>query len=170
MKISIIVAKDQSNAIGKNNDLMWRLPKDMHYFKEKTLNHCIITGRKNYFSIPEKFRPLANRTNIVVSSQEGLGLEKEVLLTHSIHEALKIAESKNETEVFIIGGGQIYAQTIGLANKLYITEVDATFPDADTFFPQLDLNQWKETKRTKHFADEKNIYNFDFVEYEKQTN
>jgi len=166
MEISIIVAIAQNNAIGKNNDLLWHLPHDMKYFKQKTEGHCIITGRKNYFSIPEKFRPLANRTNIVVTREKNLELEGAVVV-NSIDEALNFAIEKGEKEVFIIGGGEIYKQTLALATVLYITEVDAIFDDADTYFPEINLKNWKEITRENHSADDKNLYNYSFVIYKK---
>src|ERR1035438_6764677 len=111
MIVSSIAAVAENHAIGKNNQLIWRLPSDMKYFREITEGHCIITGRKNYESIPEKFRPLQNRTNIVVTRQKNY-LAPGAIVTHSIEEALDIARKIRETEVFIIGGAEIYAQTM----------------------------------------------------------
>lgn len=167
MEISLIVAISKNNAIGKNNNLLWHLPKDMKFFKETTNGHCVITGRKNYFSIPEKFRPLPNRTNIVVTRDTSLKLEG-VIVVNSIESAIEQAKKKTEDEIFIIGGGEIYNQSIELATKMYITEVDEIFEDADTFFPIIDKSEWLEVDRIKHFKDEKNIYNFDFVTYQKK--
>ena len=168
MTISIIVAIAKNNAIGKNNDLLWHLPNDMKFFKETTEEHCIITGRKNYFSIPEKYRPLRNRINIVVTRQEDLKLEEGVIVCNTIEEAIEVARSKSEQEeVFIIGGGEIYKQSLKLTDKLYITEVDTLFEDADTFFPIIDNTEWKETSR-KHFEkNKKHSFDYDFVVYER---
>lgn len=164
MTITIIVAIAKNNAIGKNNDLLWHLPKDMAFFKETTDGHCIITGRKNYFSIPEKFRPLPNRTNIVVTRDENIKLEG-ALVVNSIQKAIEIAKSKDENEVFIIGGGQIYEQSIHLADKMYITEVDAIFDDADTFFPHFNNQHWKCETIFNQSADKKHEFNFSVKMY-----
>ena len=166
MDISIIVAISKNNAIGKDNDLLWHLPKDMKFFKETTNGHCIITGRKNYFSIPEKFRPLPNRTNIVVTRDTSLSLDGAIIV-HSIEEAIDKAKEEEKEEIFIIGGGEVYKQSLDFATKMYITEVDTVFEEADTFFPTIDTTVWKEVSREKHAKDEKNKFDFDFVVFEK---
>lgn len=144
---SIIVAIAKNNAIGKNNDLIWHIPEDMRFFKMTTNGHCIITGRKNYESIPEKFRPLPNRTNIVVTRNVEYQAEGAIVL-NSIETALNYANSLNEEEVFIIGGGQIYSEALnlGLVDKMYITHVDKAF-EADTFFPTLEIEKWELLKK-----------------------
>lgn len=167
MQISIIVAKAKNNAIGKDGNLLWHLPKDMKLFKETTLNHCILTGRKNFYSIPEKFRPLTNRTNIIISRNITLN-EPGAIVQNSIQKGIEYAQSLGEKELFIIGGGEIYKQTILIADKLYVTEVDAIFEDADTFFPLIDYNIWKEVQRVTFEKDDKNCYKFDFVIYSKR--
>jgi dihydrofolate reductase len=168
MKTILIAAISENNAIGKNNDLIWRLPNDMKFFKEKTTGHCIVTGRKNYESIPEKFRPLPNRTNIVVTRQ--LGYEaKGANVALSVQNALTAAESLFETECYIIGGGEIYAQTIDQADEMYITKVHHTFEDADTFFPAIDESKWQcEIVQPKYDADEKHAYSFTILHYTRK--
>lgn len=166
MIVSLIVAIAKNNAIGKDNDLLWHLPNDMKFFKETTAGHCIITGRKNYFSIPEKFRPLPNRTNIVITRDKNLKLEGAEVV-NSIEKAIEIAKSKNETEVFIIGGGEIYKQSIALVDKMYITEVDTIFEDADTFFPEFDKLEWDEETISSNKKDEKHKFNFEIKKYFK---
>src|SRR5271156_2102244 len=109
MTIAIIAAVSENNVIGKNNDLPWHLPSDLKYFKEKTVGHCVIMGRKNFDSIPDPYRPLTGRINIVVTHQKELS-PKGVLVAHSIPEAVEIAKEKNEQECFIIGGGEIFRQ------------------------------------------------------------
>lgn len=165
MIISHIVATSKNKAIGKNNQLLWHLPADMKFFKEKTQGHCILTGRKNYESIPEKFRPLSNRTNIVITRDKNYFAPGAIVL-NSIEEGIQYAREKGETELFIIGGGEIYNQSLTLSNKLYITLVDTDF-DADTFYPNLDPTQWKKASSELKKADEKNKYNLEFCVYVK---
>lgn len=167
MIISLIVAIAENNAIGKDNDLLWRLPNDMQYFKTKTLHHHIVTGRKNYISIPPKFRPLVDRTNIVLTHQTNFQ-EKNCVILHSLEDAIEYAKSNNEEELFIIGGGQIYHEALSkkLIDKMYITHVSQTF-EADTFFPEIDLQLFQKTNEEFHEADEKHSYSYSFVVYEK---
>lgn len=163
MNISIIVAVSENGVIGKDNRLVWTLRTDMNFFKTTTTGHHVIMGRKNYDSIPEKWRPLSNRTNIVVTRQSDLKLEG-CIVVNSIDEGLDIARNNNEQETFIIGGGEIYKQSMDLVDKIYYTEVKAVV-DGDTFFPEIDPNRWKEVSREKHTADDRNEYDFDIVEY-----
>jgi dihydrofolate reductase len=165
MSISIIVAVAENNVIGKNNSLIWHLPADMKFFKEKTIGHCIITGRKNYESIPEKFRPLPNRTNIVITRQKDYRAPGAIVV-ESIENAIKKAQEKNYPEIFIIGGAEIYKQFLPFADKIYITKIYQSF-DGDTFFPELDMQKWKEMQRIKGTTDDKNVYEHDFLTFEK---
>ena len=166
MRVSLIVAVAENGVIGKDNDLIWSLPKDMQYFKETTLGHHVIMGRKNFESIPEKYRPLPNRTNIVVSRQSDYHAEGCVLV-HSVEEALSIAKKNDDYEPFIIGGGQIYqlALEADLVDRIYLTKVHKSF-DGDTFFPSLS-EEWKEIKRTDCIADNKHDCDYSFLVYEK---
>src|SRR5712671_3564136 len=117
MILSLIVAVSENNVIGKDNQFPWHLPVDMQFFKEKTMGHCVIMGRKNYDSIPLKYRPLQGRTNIVITRNKDLKIEDGILV-HSLDEAINVAEKKNETECFIIGGGDIFKQAIEKADKI----------------------------------------------------
>lgn len=162
MNTSIIVATAKNRAIGKDNDLLWHLPDDMAFFKEITKGHCIITGRKNYESIPPKYRPLPNRTNILVTRNKDYH-ESGVIICHSLQEAINVGKKHENDELFIIGGGQIYAEALNLCDKIYLTEVNASFEDADVYFPLID-DSWTEISRTPHPADERHKYSFDFVE------
>lgn len=166
MKISLIAAVAENSVIGKNNDLPWHLPDDMKYFMQTTKGHHCIMGRKNYESIPEKFRPLPNRTNIVVTRQEKFQAPG-CTVVHSIDEGLDIARTNNETETFIIGGAEIYNTSLATADLLYITEIKANI-EGDTFFPEFKSLQWKEISREHHTADERHKYAFDFVVYAKR--
>jgi dihydrofolate reductase len=165
--ISIIVAIAENNAIGKNNQLLWHLPADMKIFKEKTIGHCVITGRKNYESIPEKFRPLPNRTNIVITRQKNYQAPGAIVVS-SLQEAIEKAKAISDDEIFIIGGGEIYAQSLSLADKIYLTKVHHTF-DADTFFPELNLNDWVIVSSKNYSADDKNKYPFTFMELKRKS-
>lgn len=168
MTISLIAALSQNRVIGKDNDLPWHLPDDMKYFMKTTSGHYVIMGRKNYESIPEKFRPLPNRTNIVVTRQKNYKAEN-CRVVHSLNDALNIAQHDNQHEVFIIGGAEIYHQGISLADRLYLTEIKGRL-DGDTYFPDFDKTHWKETSRQHHPQDERHAYALDFVIYEKKNN
>jgi dihydrofolate reductase len=160
MKISLIVAVDEKNGIGKNNQLPWHLPADLQHFKKITTGFPIIMGRKTFDSIG---KPLPNRRNIVISRQENLEISGAEVC-NSINSAISLC--KDEREVFIIGGSQIFEQSLDLADTLYLTVIQNNF-DADTFFPELDKNQWKETSNDSHEPDEKNIYSYNFKKYDK---
>lgn len=165
MTISIIVAIDENNVIGKDNALIWHLPADMKFFKETTTGHCIITGRKNYESIPEKFRPLPNRTNIIITRQKEYHAPGAVIVG-SVDEAIGKAKQTGDEEIFIIGGAEIFRQSMHLVDKLYVTEIYHSF-EGDVFFPAIKAKEWKETDRRKGVVDEKNKYEHDFIVYEK---
>lgn len=165
MTISLIAAVSENYVIGKNNQLIWRLPADMKYFKEVTEGHHVLMGRKNYLSIPSKFRPLANRINIVVTHEKGFTAEG-CIIVHSIEEGIDFARRHNEKELFVIGGGEIYRQTINLADKLYITWVHSTF-EGDTVFPEINFDLWKETYRKDCQMDEKHKFAYSFCIYER---
>ena len=161
--ITIVVAMGKNREIGVDNQLLWHLPKDLKHFKELTSGHPIIMGRKTYESIG---KPLPNRTNIVISRKNDW-FEEGILIVGSIKEALKFAKKIDEN-VFVIGGGTIYEQTIDLADQLEITCVDATL-DADTYFPKIDEKIWRKTQETCHEKDEKNQYDFCFQTFTKKT-
>lgn len=158
---TIVVAMGEKNEIGFDNQLLWHLPKDLKHFKDITSGHPIIMGRKTYESIG---KPLPNRTNIVVSRKKDW-FEEGILIVGSIKEALKFAKKIDE-EVFVIGGGNIYEQTIEVVDKLEVTLVKADL-EADTFFPKIDPKIWKKTNEIRHEKDEKNGYDFCFQTFEK---
>lgn len=163
--ISIIVAVSKNNVIGKDNQLIWHLPADMKFFKEKTIGHIIITGRKNYESIPEKFRPLINRVNIVITRQKDYKAPGAIIV-NSLEQAIQTAKEQTKDEIFIIGGAQIYVQSIDLVDKMYLTKINQEF-DGDTFFPEIDYSNWKIISETTHVADEKNRCDFTILELVK---
>ncbi|MFM7327671.1 MAG: dihydrofolate reductase [Bacteroidota bacterium] len=167
MRVSLIAALSRNHIIGKANDLPWHLPDDMKYFIQTTKGHPVIMGRKNYHSIPEKFRPLPGRTNIVVTRQPEFHAPGCVVV-HTPEAALEAARETQTDEVFIIGGGELYASYLGHADRLYLTEIDAVI-EGDTRFPEFSLDQWMETSRIHHAADERHRHPFDFVIYDRTT-
>lgn len=169
MKVSAIAAIAANRAIGKDNDLLWDLPIDMRFFMESTKGHHIITGRKNYESIPNKFRPLKNRVNIIVTRKN----EYDAPGAHVVNEiqsGLAIAREAGEEECFVIGGGEIYALALreGLLDRMYITHVDAAL-DADTFYPEFNPEEWDATTLAEHPADDQHAYAFKIVQYDRKT-
>jgi dihydrofolate reductase len=165
MRISIIVAVAENNVIGKNNTLPWHLPADMKYFKDKTMGHCVVAGRKNFESIPAKYRPLPGRINLVVTRNEHYAYPQAEVV-HSLEEAIKRAEELGETELFIIGGGEIFKQSLSIVDKIYLTRIHHAF-DGDVFFPEIPEPEWKEISRKDCEADEKNLYRYSFIELVK---
>ena len=163
MTISMIAAVSTNGVIGRNNDLPWHLPDDMKYFMQTTKGHCVIMGRKNYESLPEKFRPLPNRYNIVVTRQPNYSASGCVVVS-SMDKAFQETNPAFPDEVFLIGGSQIYAEGLSRAHKLYLTEIHAQI-GGDVFFPAFDRAQWHENSRIHHPADDRHAYSFDFVVY-----
>lgn len=160
--ITIVVAMGLKNEIGANNELLWHLPTDLKRFKEITTDHPIIMGRKTYESIG---KPLPNRTNIVVSRKENW-FEEGILIVGSLKEALKFAKKIDEN-IYIIGGGNVYEQTLALTDRLEVTQVQAEL-EADIFFPKIDEKIWQKTTETCHEKDEKNAYDFCFQTFERK--
>jgi dihydrofolate reductase len=158
---TIVVAMGEKNEIGADNQLLWHLPKDLKHFKDLTSGHPIIMGRKTYESIG---KALPNRTNIVISRKKNW-FEEGILIVGSIKEAVKFAKKIDEN-IFIIGGGNIYEQTMEIADKLEVTLVKAELK-ADTFFPKIDTKIWKLSEEVFHEKDDKNQYDFSFQTYEK---
>ncbi|PXV59266.1 dihydrofolate reductase [Dysgonomonas alginatilytica] len=161
--ISIIVAIDEKNAIGKDNQLLCHLPNDLKYFKSVTQGHTVIMGRNTYESLPNGALP--NRRNIVLSRNKDLQLDKCEVCS-SLEDAIALCNS--ETEVFIIGGATVYNKAIDLSDKLYITYIHHQFEGTDAFFPKIDEDKWMENSRIDNEADEKNKYAHTFVVYNKK--
>ncbi|WP_299366319.1 dihydrofolate reductase [Winogradskyella sp.] len=162
-ELTIIVAAGEDNAIGKDNDLIWHLSNDLRRFKELTSGHHIIMGRKTFESFP---KPLPNRTHIVITRQNDYKVPNGVIVVNNLEDAIDAA--RKDDQPFIIGGGEIYRQSIALANKLEMTRVHSTFEGADTFFPEINPEKWKEVSRTTHDADDNHKYAFSFITYEKR--
>lgn len=159
-ELTIIVAAGEDNAIGKDNDLIWHLSDDLKRFKKLTSGHHIIMGRKTFESFP---KPLPNRTHIVITRQKDYKVPDGVIVVNNLEDAIDAA--RKDSQPFIIGGGEIYKQSINLAEKLEMTRVHSTFKNADTFFPEIDDTKWREVSRTTHDADEKHKYAFSFITY-----
>jgi dihydrofolate reductase len=174
MILSIISAVANNNEIGRKNDLLWHLPIDFKHFKETTTGHPVIMGQRTFESLGIDLdgnpgKPLPNRRNIVLTldkdfKREGVEVYYSI---EDLEKSLTETMGKDE-EAFIIGGGQIYKLFIDKADRLYITHVNAEFPDADTFFPTIEQNKWKIVSEDKHEKDEQNIYDCNFVIYERK--
>lgn len=165
MKISLIAAIGENYVIGANGDLPWHLPDDMKFFSSTTKGHYVLMGRKNYDSIPDKYRPLPGRPNIVVTRSTDF-IDDAVDVVNSIEEGIELAKKKGETELFIIGGGEIYKQTLDIADRLYITHVNAS-PEGDTHFPSFDLDAFSKTDILHHPMDDVHNFSFTICVYDK---
>jgi dihydrofolate reductase len=154
----------KNRVIGKDNQIPWHLSADLKYFKRTTLNHHIIMGRKTFLSIG---KPLPRRTNIVLT-RNPFFIASNVLVATSVEEGLQLAEDNGEEEVFIIGGGEIYRQSMPFLDKIYLTLIDVEV-EGDVFFPELNEAQWKLVSEEAHEADEKNEYDYSFLVYERIT-
>lgn len=161
--LSIIVAVAKNGAIGLNNQLLYRLPDDLKRFKALTTGHTIIMGRKTFESLPKGALP--NRRNIVLSRQEGLHYENAECY-RSLEDALMQCDYTED--VYIIGGGELYRQTLGLAKHVHLTLVDDTPAEADAFFPELNPEEWAEVLREEHPADEKHEQAYTFIDYTRK--
>ncbi len=162
--LTIIVAAAENNAIGKDNDLLWHLPIDFKRFKKLTTGHHIIMGRKTFESLPGM---LPNRTHVIITRQKDY-IQDNCIVVNSLEEAITYTSS--DTQPFIIGGGEIYKQAMEAANCIEITRVHETFEEADTFFPKIDLKNWKLEDEDKHLKDEKHKFDFTFETYKRSTN
>lgn len=172
MKISLIAAVAQNGVIGKNkpargdgpgtSDMPWYLPDDFAFFKRKTLHHPVIMGRRTLDALG---KPLPNRTNIVITRSTDFQAEG-VTVVHTLDDALAEARKVEENEVFVIGGAEIYALALPVATTLYLTEIYRAY-SGDTYFPNINKNDWQEVDRRPHPADERHETAFDFVHYER---
>lgn len=161
MTLSLIVAVADDRAIGQDNSLPWHLPADLKRFRETTTGHTVLMGRNAYLSLPKGALP--NRRNVIVSAtlKEAVGAE----VYPSIEVALEAV--KNDGEVFLIGGAQLYEAILPFCDKLYLTTVKGSFPDADTFFPELDLAEWNLVEESSFPSDEKNAYETVLTVYDR---
>jgi len=161
MYLSLIVAFDENRLIGKNNALPWHLPADLKHFKNITMGHHMIMGRKTYESIG---KPLPGRVTVIVTRQKDFVAEG-CIVVNSLEQA--IDHCRNEEEIFVIGGAQIFEYAMPLANRLYITQIHHKF-EGDTYFEEIDDAVWQETSREFHQADEKNNWDYTYINYSKK--
>ena len=168
MKVSLIVAMDLDRGIGRNNDLMWHLPNDMKFFKETTQNHVVVMGRKNYDSIPEKYRPLPNRENVVLTRNTSFTAEN-CKVFHSLEDCLDSYKSETDRTVFIIGGGEIYrlALEANVVDEMYITHINHRY-GADTFFPEFNLKNWRIETVQEQLKDDRHEASFSVLRYSRK--
>lgn len=161
--ISLIVAASENNAIGKGNAMLWHLPEDLKFFKNTTWGMPVIMGRKTFEAVG---KPLPGRTNIIVTSNPNWQAENTITTT-SIEDAIKVANETNAKEIFITGGGEIYKQTMLIADKVYLTRVHTTI-DGDAFFPEMDINTWEVIFEKHVKADEKNKFDMTFQTWKRK--
>ncbi|WP_158975629.1 dihydrofolate reductase [Cellulophaga sp. L1A9] len=160
--VTLIAAAAENNALGKDNDLLWHLPDDFKRFKLLTTGHPILMGRKTFESFP---KPLPNRTHIIITRDKNYTTDFEnCIVVHSLEDALSAGTLLHD-DVFIIGGGEIYALGLEKATHIELTRVHANF-EADAFFPDFDKNRWKLIKETYHPKDEKHDYDFTYMTYQ----
>lgn len=159
--ITLIAAAGENNELGKDNDLLWHLPDDFKRFKALTTGHYIIMGRKTFESFP---KPLPNRTHVIITRSKEYEAPEGCIVVHSLEKAIE-ASPKNET-LFIIGGGEIYKQSIDHADCIELTRVHNSF-EADTFFPEIDSKNWQLTQSDFHDKDERHLHAFTFETYHK---
>lgn len=165
MRVSLLVAAAKNGVIGRSGGLPWRLSADLRRFKQLTLGHHIIMGRKTFDSIG---RALPGRTSIVVSRQAKLAIPPACLRCHSLNEALRFAEAAGDTEAFVIGGAEIFSLALPLVSRVYLTIVEAQVP-GDTFFAPLDPRDWNVLHDERHPADARNEFDYSFRVLERKT-
>jgi dihydrofolate reductase len=163
MILSLIGAMGKNNELGKDNELLFSLPKDMKHFKEITTGHTVLMGRKTFESIG---RPLPNRRNIVITRDASYSADG-IEVVHSLDEALEEFKTTDQ-EIFVIGGGEMYMQALPFADKLYLTFVETSVENADTFFPEIAFDEWQEVSKERHEAEDKHAWPFTFVEYKRK--
>ena len=155
--ITLIAAAGEDNALGKGSQLLWHLPNDFKHFKSLTTGHCIIMGRKTFETFP---KPLPQRTHIVITRQDDYLVPQGVYVAHSLPEALGIAAGI-DSNPYVIGGGEIYAQALSYASAIELTRVHHSFPEADVFFPELDTT-WELASTETFPPDERHAYSYTF--------
>ena len=161
--ITIIAAASENNALGKDNDLVWHLPDDFKRFKELTSGNYILMGRKTYESFP---KPLPNRKHLIITRQDNYQVTENCFVFDSIQSCFDEVLEFSDKDIWIIGGGEIYKQSMGIADRIELTRVHAEF-EADTFFPEIG-EEWELVKEEYHPADEKHKYDFTYLTYDRK--
>ena len=159
MTISLIVAAANNHAIGKNNQMLWYMPEDFKYFKNQTWGLPVLMGRRTFQALESKALP--GRLNIILSRDKHFEAEGAVVI-NKLEDALFMAQEHHYNELMVIGGAEIYKLLLPRANKIYLTRIDASFEDADAFFPELNTKEWEKSASFPHEADEKNPYAYTF--------
>lgn len=162
-RIAFVVAMDRNRLIGAGDRLPWRLPDDMRFFREVTMGHPVLMGRKTYESIPARFRPLPGRTNIVLTSQRGYEAPG-CIVVHTIEEALLLVDEAEE--LMVIGGAQVFRELLPIVDRLYLTDIDGAY-EGDVYFPEFDRAAWREVAREEHPADDRHDSPFAFITLER---
>ena len=163
-RISLIVAIANDLAIGKSNQLLWHIKDDLRLFMKTTSQHVVLHGRKSFESIG---KPLPNRTNIIITRKKDYSYPG-CFVVNSLEEGLELANRLEQNgEIFILGGAQIYQQSLDKVDRMYISHVDAVFPDAEAYFPDVDMDQWSQIDFCSFPKNERNEYAFDFAIYER---
>lgn len=162
--LSIIVAFGDNYEIGQDGTMPWHLPEDLKHFKEVTSGATILMGRRTFQSLPGV---LPKRQHIIITADPSFTKDhKRVRISHDLETELRAAQ-KSDEEIFIIGGGQIYKQALPFADRLYLTFVHASYPNADTYFPEIDWLQWEETERSEMMTEEETKTPFEFVNFRR---
>ncbi|MGC4034502.1 MAG: dihydrofolate reductase [Chitinophagaceae bacterium] len=164
MHVSLVVAAADNNAIGKDQQLLWCLPNDMKFFKNRTWGMVVVMGRKTLEALG---KPLKGRKNIVITKNKNFSAD-DVIKVESLSDAFFVAKEMDVKEVFVIGGGEIYKLALPKADRIYITRVHANPDDADTYFPEFSEADWKMTSRKDYDADEKHVYSYSFQVWERK--
>lgn len=165
MNITLIVAAAKNNAIGKNNQMLWYMPEDFKYFKNQTWGLPVLMGRRTFQALESKALP--GRLNIILSRDKSFKAEGAVVV-NKLDDGFFMAQEHHYNELMVIGGAEIYKLLLPKANKVYLTRIDASFEDADAYFPELDPKQWNKTASYPHEADAKNPYAYVFETWERK--
>lgn len=165
MIISFVVAASENNAIGKNNQLLWHLPNDLKFFKNTTWGMPCVMGRRTFEAPGNK--PLKGRLNIIITRKKDYKVDG-AMVVNSLDDAIFLAQQQDYNEAMIIGGGEIYKMALPKADRIYLTRVHAEFPDADTFFPEIDKKKWQLVSNKDEYKDEKHAYDYSFQIWEKK--
>jgi dihydrofolate reductase len=167
MKISQVVAMGINNEIGMNNALLWHLPNDMRFFKNITWGMPVVMGRKTYTSIAGK--PLPGRFNIVLTNNPNFDpMDTKVQIAKTLEQSVELAKETDCKEVFIIGGGEIYKQSLAITDRIYLTRVLHEFPEAEVFYPSIELSQWKQIQSLAFSPSEKHLYPYNFEIWDRK--